>query len=145
MGTPITTTGQLAPLLQRLRKNQGLSQAGLGQKLGLSQERISRIERFPEKVTFDQLLTVLMALDAELQVAPRHTLSGKAAVTSTASGKLSGALGTPPLDPAHDRVMICGSPGLLRDLKAMLLERRFVEGNTTTPADFVVERAFVDQ
>ncbi|HRD86128.1 MAG TPA: ferredoxin--NADP reductase [Rubrivivax sp.] len=61
------------------------------------------------------------------------------------SGKLSGDLGTPPLDPAHDRVMICGSPGLLRDLKAMLLERRFVEGNTTTPADFVVERAFVDQ
>jgi HTH-type transcriptional regulator/antitoxin HipB len=70
MGTPITTTGQLAPLLQRLRKNQGLSQAGLGQKLGLSQERISRIERFPEKVTLDQLLTVLMALDAELQVVP---------------------------------------------------------------------------
>ena len=61
------------------------------------------------------------------------------------SGKLSGDPGTPPLDPAHDRVMICGSPGLLRDLKAMLLERRFVEGNTTTPADFVVERAFVDQ
>jgi HTH-type transcriptional regulator/antitoxin HipB len=77
MGTPITTTGQLAPLLQRLRKNQGLSQAGLGQKLGLSQERISRIERFPEKVTLDQLLTVLMALDAELQVVPRHTLSGR--------------------------------------------------------------------
>lgn len=90
MGTPITTTGQLAPLLQRLRKNQGLSQAGLGQKLGLSQERISRIERFPEKVTLDQLLTVLMALDAELQVLPRHPLSGKTAVTNTASGKLSG-------------------------------------------------------
>ena len=90
MGTPITTTGQLAPLLQRLRKNQGLSQAGLGQKLGLSQERIYRIERFPEKVTLDQLLTVLMALDAELQVAPRHALSGKTAATGTAGGKLSG-------------------------------------------------------
>lgn len=79
MATPITTTGQLGPLLQRLRKNQGLSQAGLGQKLGLSQERISRIERFPEKVILDQLLTVLMALDAELQVVPRQTLSGKTA------------------------------------------------------------------
>jgi ferredoxin--NADP+ reductase len=57
-----------------------------------------------------------------------------ASPTSSTSGKLSGDLGVPPLDPAHDRVMICGSPGLLRDLKAMLLERRFVEGNTTTPA-----------
>jgi HTH-type transcriptional regulator/antitoxin HipB len=73
-----------------LRKNHGLSQAGLGQKLGLSQERISRIERFPEKVTLDQLLTVLMVLDAELQVVPRHALSGKTSVTSTASSKLSG-------------------------------------------------------
>ncbi len=90
MGTPITTTGQLSPLLNRLRKNQGLSQAGLGEKLGLSQERISRIERFPEKVTLDQLLTVLMALDAELQVVPRKGLPEKAAVTNMASAKLSG-------------------------------------------------------
>jgi HTH-type transcriptional regulator/antitoxin HipB len=83
MAVPITTSGQLAPLLQRLRKNQGLSQAGLGERLGLSQERISRIERFPERVTLDQLLTVLMALDAEFQVAPRQA-------TSKARGKRSG-------------------------------------------------------
>lgn len=76
MSTPITTTGQLGPLLQRLRKNQGLSQAALGQKLGLSQERISRIEGSPEKVTLDQLLTLLMALNAELQVAPRSVQRG---------------------------------------------------------------------
>lgn len=79
MATPIATTGQLGPLLERLRKNRGLSQAALGGKLGLSQERISRIERFPEKITVDQLLTVLMALDAELQVAPRSPLSGRPA------------------------------------------------------------------
>ncbi len=90
MGTPITTSGQLAPILQRLRKNQGLSQAGLGQKLGLSQERISRIERFPEKVTLDQLLTVLMALDAQLEIGPRHALSADTAVTRKVSGKPSG-------------------------------------------------------
>ena len=39
-------------------------------------------------------------------------------------------LGIPPLDPAEDRVMICGSPGMLRDLKHMLEGRGFVEGNT---------------
>ena len=72
MGMSITTTGQLGPLLLRLRKNKGLSQAELGKKLGLSQERISRLERFPERVTLDQLLTVLMALDAQLQVTTRH-------------------------------------------------------------------------
>jgi len=77
MGTPITTTGQLGPLLELLRKNMGLSQAALGQKLGLSQERISRIERHPEKVTLDQILTVLMVLDSEFQVAPRNKLSGE--------------------------------------------------------------------
>ena len=71
MGTPITTTGQLGPLLRRLRKELGLSQAALGEKLGLSQERISRIESAPEKVVFDQLLSVMMVLDAEFQVAMR--------------------------------------------------------------------------
>ena len=90
MNTSISTTGQLAPLLQHLRKNQGLSQTELGHKLGLSQERISRIERFPEKVTLDQLLTVLMALDAELQIAPRHPRAVGSDVSNAASGQLSG-------------------------------------------------------
>jgi len=62
-----------------------------------------------------------------------------------ASGKLHDDLGVPPLDPAADRVMICGSPAMLRDLKAMLEERGFPEGNTTTPGAFVIERAFADQ
>ena len=41
--------------------------------------------------------------------------------------------------------MICGSPGLLRDLKTMLEARGFNEGNTSSPGDFVIERAFVEQ
>jgi ferredoxin/flavodoxin---NADP+ reductase len=61
------------------------------------------------------------------------------------SGKLSGDLQLPPLDAADDRVMICGSPGMLRDLKLMLEERGFKEGNTSAPGDFVIERAFVEQ
>ena len=61
------------------------------------------------------------------------------------SGKLFSDLGMPALDPAEDRVMICGSPGLLKDLKQMLEVRGFKEGNTSTPGDFVVERAFVEQ
>ena len=62
-----------------------------------------------------------------------------------ASGKLAADLQVPALDPAHDRVMICGSPAMLRDLKTLLEGRGFKEGNTSTPGDFVIERAFVEQ
>jgi ferredoxin/flavodoxin---NADP+ reductase len=61
------------------------------------------------------------------------------------SGKLFSDLGVPPLDPAVDRIMICGSPGMLRDLKQMLEAGGFKEGNTSTPGDFVIERAFAEQ
>jgi ferredoxin--NADP+ reductase len=61
------------------------------------------------------------------------------------SGKLYADLGVPALDPEHDRVMICGSPGMLRDLKHMLEGRGFKEGNTSTPGAFVIERAFAEQ
>ena len=61
------------------------------------------------------------------------------------SGKLVADLGLPDLDPAHDRAMICGSPGMLRDLKLALEARGFHEGNTSTPGEFVVERAFVEK
>ena len=68
MESLVRTSGQLGPLLKQLRKAKQWSQFELGQKIGLSQERISAIENHPERVTFDQLLTVLMALDAELIV-----------------------------------------------------------------------------
>ena len=61
------------------------------------------------------------------------------------SGKLFTDLGVPPIDPAVDRVMICGSPGMLRDIKHMLEGKGFKEGNTSKPGDFVIERAFAEQ
>ena len=61
------------------------------------------------------------------------------------AGKIEADLGLSKLDPANDRVMLCGSPAMLRDLKHMLEKRGFIEGNTTKPGDFVVERAFVEQ
>ena len=47
------------------------------------------------------------------------------------------------LDRATDRIMICGSPEMLRDLKAMCEKHGFEEGSTSRPGDFVIERAFV--
>jgi ferredoxin/flavodoxin---NADP+ reductase len=61
------------------------------------------------------------------------------------SGKLFTDLSLPPIDPALDRVMICGSPGMLRDIKQMLEGKGFKEGNTSKPGDFVIERAFAEQ
>ncbi len=85
MKTSITTSGQLGPLLKKLRVEKGLSQEALGAKIGLSQERISRIESRPESVTLDQLLTVLMALDAALAVEPRLSLEDQARSSVPAS------------------------------------------------------------
>jgi ferredoxin/flavodoxin---NADP+ reductase len=61
------------------------------------------------------------------------------------TGKLQSDLGLPPLNPADDRIMLCGSPALLKDMKTMLEVRGFKEGSTTTPGDYVIERAFVEQ
>jgi len=61
------------------------------------------------------------------------------------SGKIFEDLHMPTLDPSEDRVMICGSPAMLKDLKHMLETRGFKEGNTSHPGDFVIERAFAEQ
>jgi HTH-type transcriptional regulator/antitoxin HipB len=68
---PIRTPTQLKTALRSLRHAQGLNQSEFGRKVGLSQERISAIENHPERVTTDQLLTLLMALGMELVVKPR--------------------------------------------------------------------------
>ncbi|MFI4973193.1 MAG: ferredoxin--NADP reductase [Caulobacterales bacterium] len=60
-----------------------------------------------------------------------------------ASGKLFRDLGVPPLDRKIDRLMLCGSPGLLSDLKVMLTERGYDEGAVASPGDYVLEKAFV--
>ncbi len=73
MSTAVRTSGQLSPILKKLRRDKGWSQQALGEKVGLSQERISVIENHPEKVSLDSLLTVLMALDVEMQITPRST------------------------------------------------------------------------
>ncbi len=58
-------------------------------------------------------------------------------------GVIAKDLGLPLFNAAEDRVMICGSPEMLRDLKALCEKTGLKEGNTTTPGDFVIERAFV--
>ncbi|MBB5276364.1 ferredoxin--NADP+ reductase [Rhizobium rosettiformans] len=60
-----------------------------------------------------------------------------------ANGKMFTDLGVPPLDPAIDRGMICGSTAMLKDTKELLEKAGLTEGANNKPAEFVIERAFV--
>jgi ferredoxin/flavodoxin---NADP+ reductase len=60
------------------------------------------------------------------------------------SGRLVRDLGLPSLDPATDRLMVCGSPALLSDVGALLDARGFAASpHTGEPGDYLIERAFV--
>src|SRR5438477_865965 len=50
-----------------------------------------------------------------------------------------------PLDIATDRIMLCGSPSMLEDLRVILKQRGFREGNHSEPGHFVIEKAFVER
>jgi ferredoxin--NADP+ reductase len=59
-------------------------------------------------------------------------------------GKLTTDIGLPAIDPETDRFMICGSPGMLKELAALLDSRGFREARRGQAAHYVVERAFVE-
>lgn len=61
------------------------------------------------------------------------------------SGKLFTDAGIDPIEQAHDRVMLCGSPAMLAELRVLLDGMGFVEGNHGEPGDFVIEKAFVEK
>jgi ferredoxin/flavodoxin---NADP+ reductase len=61
------------------------------------------------------------------------------------SGKLPEDLGLPEISPADDRIMLCGSPTMLRDVVGVLRTRGFAEGNHSEPGHYVIERAFVEK
>jgi ferredoxin--NADP+ reductase len=62
------------------------------------------------------------------------------------NGKLFSDTGMPPLSPATDRIMICGSPAMLADLSVLLDERGFeISPHVGEAGDYVIERAFVSR
>jgi ferredoxin--NADP+ reductase len=58
-------------------------------------------------------------------------------------GRFAEATGAP-LDPARDRVMICGSLAMLQEHKAICEAAGMTEGSNSEPGQFVIEKAFVD-
>ena len=65
---PVDTPQQLRTILRSLRQSRGLTQAQLGQKLGVSQKRIARIEAAPEVTAFDQISRMVSAMGCRLVV-----------------------------------------------------------------------------
>lgn len=66
--------------------------------------------------------------------------------TAIETGQLFRDIGLPPLDPAVDRAMICGSPAMLKETSDMLDARGFkVSPSLGHAGDYVFERAFVEK
>jgi ferredoxin--NADP+ reductase len=61
------------------------------------------------------------------------------------SGKLFADIGLDGLEATQDRVMICGSPAMLADTKALLVARGFAEGNHGEAGQYVIEKAFAER
>ena len=59
------------------------------------------------------------------------------------SGKVFADLNLPPMDPATDRAMICGSLAFNTDVKTVLEGFGLREGANSDPKEFVVEKALV--
>jgi ferredoxin/flavodoxin---NADP+ reductase len=61
-----------------------------------------------------------------------------------ASGRLLEDLHLPPLEPAADRLMVCGSPAFLKETCSLLDARGFaISPHSGEPGDYLIERAFV--
>jgi ferredoxin/flavodoxin---NADP+ reductase len=60
------------------------------------------------------------------------------------NGSLAAEVGATGLTPTHDRVMICGGPGMLRDLKTRMESYGLQRGNSHHQGQYVIEAAFAE-
>lgn len=65
--------------------------------------------------------------------------------TLLANGTIPAAFGFPPLEKERDRVMICGSEAMLKDMVRILTGRGYEEGASNRPGHYVIEKAFVEK
>lgn len=72
MRYPLETSQQLSAVLKALRQSRHLTQAQLGEQLGVNQKRVARIEGSPGVTSFDQIsrLVALMGYRLVLEALP---------------------------------------------------------------------------
>ena len=69
----LLTATQLSQLLVSTRKRQKLTQTAVANRVGLSQNRISYLEKHPDEISVKQLLSWCSALELELRLGERDT------------------------------------------------------------------------
>ncbi|HUQ09208.1 MAG TPA: helix-turn-helix transcriptional regulator [Steroidobacteraceae bacterium] len=74
---PIKHANQVGATLQARRKALELSQTEVAERLGLSQNRLSELERAPQTLTVDQLLALINLLGLELHIQEKSASTNK--------------------------------------------------------------------
>jgi len=69
----IRTPQQLAPLMRAYRLKAGLSQAALAERMGISRQAVSALERAPESATFERLMKVWALLGIQVTLQERDS------------------------------------------------------------------------
>jgi ferredoxin--NADP+ reductase len=104
-------------------------------------------ERLVADLTDDELFGPL--LSDKLSYYPtvtREPFRNRGRITDLiTSEQLFNDIGQDPLNVEGDRIMMCGSPAMLEELRQMFESRGFAEGNHAEPGHFVIEKAFVER
>ncbi|MDQ2822582.1 MAG: helix-turn-helix domain-containing protein [Pseudomonadota bacterium] len=69
----LLTAAQLGQLLVSTRKHRRLTQAAVAVRVGLSQNRISYLEKHPDEISIKQLFSWCSVLALEMQLGERDT------------------------------------------------------------------------
>jgi HTH-type transcriptional regulator/antitoxin HipB len=76
----VFTTAHLGQLLAATRKLRKLTQAAVATRVGLSQNRISHLEKHPDEISVKQLLSWCAVLGLELRLSERSIVAASSTV-----------------------------------------------------------------
>lgn len=79
---PIRTLSQLPPILKGFRKEKGLTQVAVAEKLGITQQSYAYFEAHPTTATLDRLFMVLRILNVEISLHHASLATGMDATPS---------------------------------------------------------------
>lgn len=83
MNYPIKTLSQLPLVLKGFRKEKGLTQAVMAERLGITQQSYAYFEANPSTATLERLFMVLRMLDVEILLNQASPATGKDATSSS--------------------------------------------------------------
>lgn len=102
-----------------------------------------------ESIKRDEMMIELLGEEnlAKIRYYPTTTREKSAKMgritTLIENGELFTDLGVPPLNPATDRAMVCGSLAFNKDIAVLMEAAGLHEGANSEPGEFVIEKAFV--